>query len=221
MSISPSVFWNKKSTVKEFASYPPPAYWAEFLHTFKTPAKRAVLDVGCGGGRNSALAAHMHFNIHACDLHNEMVKKTKGVLRAYFSATELRKRIRRANIQRLPYPPHSFDIVIAHGVLHNTDRYEKFLRSITEITRVLKSDGFLCLNVFYFKKADSAVRPSKKYRHVFYTESGLPMILLPKKEILKILLRNHLHPLEKPAAYTSQVSTGKRNVLRGIFVKNG
>ncbi len=216
---SPTKFWNKKSIVEEFASHGISTYWAEFLSTFKKPPMVKLLDVGSGGGRNSVLASRMNFDVYACDPHINMVKKTRQVLGDHFPKKYLLHRVRKAGVQKLPYKSGSFHIVLAHGVLHNTNRHERFVQGIKEITRVLKKGGFLCLNVFYYKTQNPSMNISKKYKHVFYTNIGLPMVLLSKNEILNMLAKYDLLPYQATATYTSKVSTGTRDVLRGVFVK--
>ncbi len=218
--VNQSTFWNKKSIVEELASYKAPNYWKSFLCTLKDPQSRKVLDIGCGGGRNSALAASLGFDIYACDAHIGMVRKTRSVLSSYFPSTKkILHRVRRANFAQLPYAPRSFDIIIASGVFHNTNTYKKFESGIREASRILKTSGNMCLNIFYLGRPDLTMTQSKKDPTVFYTNLGLPMVLLPMKSILDVLKRHKLIPRGKIHTYVSDVNTGKRFVLRGVFKK--
>ena len=214
-----SVFWNKKEIVEEFAAYEAPKYWKEFLSTFKNPDSIRVLDLGCGGGRNSVLAAGMGFHVSASDLHFNMVKATRKVLAPYIPKAELVKRVVKTGFEKTPYATGAFDVVIASGVLHNANTVKKFRDGVHEISRILKNNGSFCMNIFYLESDDPTMRASKREKGVFYTDIGLPMVLLGRKEIISELAKAGIVPTNNVTSYESQVNTGRRYVLRGVFRK--
>ena len=218
--VDQSTFWNKKSIVKEFAGYEAPTYWKSFLKKYKKPGTYKILDVGCGGGRNSLLAASLGFDVFACDAHINMVRSARSMLLPYLlTSKKTTERVMRADFADLPYLSKFFDVIIASGVYHNANKFEKFNQGIKETSRVLKNGGCLCLNIFYLGQPDATMRQSKKDSFVVYTDLGLPMVLISKNEIMNILKQNNLFPYGKIHAYTSIVNTGKRYVLRGVFKK--
>ena len=104
------------------------------------PAGASVLELGCGTG---GMWQGKEDLIRRCgrliltDFSGGMLDKARETLRG-FSGIEFRC----ADIQRIPYPDHSFDAVMAHMMLYHVPDLEQGLR---EVRRVLKEDGvFYC-----------------------------------------------------------------------------
>ncbi len=214
-------FWNDPAIVEEFAQYPAPPYWADFLKTLNNPRSLKALDMGCGGGRNTELLLSFGFDTYACDVHEGMVKATaERMARILNDAGAAEQKVRKASFLKLPYADGEFDVLVASGVLHNTETIEEELTGIAEVARVLKSDGYACINVFYQGVVPEELKPAREDGRVFFTREGLYMTLLTKEELLSALEKNGLVPVGEVATYESNVNTGVRSVFRAVFKKN-
>ncbi len=97
----------------------------------------ALLDVGCGPGM---MVRHLldtrpgDFRITACDQSPAMV----AAVAAHVRAAE-RVRMSVADIEELPFPDESFDVVLAMGVLEYADP----VLSLAEIVRVVRPGGLV------------------------------------------------------------------------------
>lgn len=95
------------------------------------PGKR-FLDVACGQGRLSQLAAGLGVKSHGLDLSTQAIRAGKG------KGAELLA----ANAQHLPYGDSTFDYLTNIGSLeHYMNPYE----GIREMSRVLSEDGIACI----------------------------------------------------------------------------
>ncbi len=90
-----------------------------------------VLDAGMGPGRLCAELARRGWTVHGVDSAEEMVEFARRRLPG------ARERLRRGEIERLPYPDESFDAVVATGVLE----YAELGPALSEIARVLRREG--------------------------------------------------------------------------------
>ena len=114
--------------------------WAELWGSFAEPAQRAlieaasigpgtrVLDVGCGSGEFLALAASLGADVAGIDPAPGMVALARQ------HATDVRE----GEIENLPWPDNSFDVVTAVNALQFAD---DTLDALAEVTRVLAPGG--------------------------------------------------------------------------------
>ena len=99
-----------------------------------------VLEVGCGTGsiwKNAQRYLPEGASLILTDL-------SEGMLEAARSAVPARQNIlyEQADLQKLPYAAHSFDLVIANMMLYHVPDLE---RAMGEVARVLKPEGrFIC-----------------------------------------------------------------------------
>ena len=215
-----NVYWNSQSTINEFSSLQVPEYWRDFFAGNTVSGSCKVLDLGCGGGRNTYMLISYGFDTYACDLHSGMVEATRVKVSQLIGYDEAALRIIQADMLKLPYDSSNFDIVLANGIYHNTSSVEEFETAVTETARVLKAGGLLCFNVFTEEFVDSNL-VKQKLPHLYLTPDNLNMILLPIKKIKKIFIEKGFSINEDLSNYISKVQTGKRSVLRGIIKKMG
>ena len=98
----------------------------------------AVLDIGCGAGVDTLVAAIMvgtEGRVTGIDLIPEMLKRARTNLKK----TSLNNvTLREGSAEKLPFPDETFDVVISNGVLNLIPDKAKALR---EVFRVLKPSG--------------------------------------------------------------------------------
>jgi len=211
-------YWNDPKIVDYFASIAPPQYWHDYFSDMQDKKDIQVLDLGCGGGRNLCMLLKMHFDAFGCDFHKNMVLKTIEKAEKIIKREDAKKKIIFADMRNLPYNSNSFDHVIASGILHNAPIYADYKRTIKQISKVLRSEGTLCLNVFTAEDVDPLLVKEKE-KGLYLTPDGLEILLLEKDEILALLRNVGLVPVSEVIEYKSKVFNGYRSVMRGVFKK--
>ncbi len=220
-TMTQSDYWNDLHVVNEFENYPHPKYWEDFLRGFKDPFNLKLLDLGSGAGRNSELSLKLGFDVYACDYHTEMVNATRKKFSTFgFSDRYTENRVIKADFQNVPYKNSQFDVVIASGVLHNGNSIQILENGISEISRILKHGGFLCLNIFVANGGESKLKKALN-GPIYFNNLGLPMILLTYQQVLELLQKNKIEPNGQVHEYSSKTSEGARDVLRGLFIRLG
>ena len=91
-----------------------------------------LLDAGCGPAVMTDALLDRGYEYHGVDLSDAMIAEARRRVR------DRRARFEVADIQDLPYPNQSFDVVLALGVLEYVPDLD---RAIDEIARVLRPDG--------------------------------------------------------------------------------
>ncbi|RDY33017.1 class I SAM-dependent methyltransferase [Lachnotalea glycerini] len=212
-------YWNSSKIVSEFANAGIPLYWKDYFTCVVEPQNDTVLDLGCGGGRNTYMLASLGFQVLACDLHENMLEAARKKIELLELNETEKVSFKIANMLSLPYENESIDYVLANGIYHNTSSVEEFITAIRETSRILKRGGHLCMNVFTdaFIEKD-LIKKSEDY--LYETPDQLDMILLPEHKILDILKDNYLLPEGNTFSYQTKINIGNRSVLRGIFIKN-
>ena len=102
-----------------------------------------VLDLGCGGGIDTVLAARgvgRGGRVVAVDLLPEMCARTRAATEA--AGVSDRCEVEAGEMEELPLPDESVDVVISNGVLNLSPRKS---RALAEIARVLRPGGRLCV----------------------------------------------------------------------------
>jgi arsenite methyltransferase len=102
-----------------------------------------VLDIGCGGGLDSMVAAILTGpagRVVGVDLSPEMVARARHNL----ESTVLENVMFQDSVsaERLPFPDSSFDVVVSNGVFNLVP--DK-IKAVSEVFRVLKPDGRLMM----------------------------------------------------------------------------
>lgn len=211
-------YWNSDSIVNEFTNAAFPEYWKEFFVKYERPEDLTVLDLGCGGGRNTYMLANLGFHVEACDLHEKMLQATKHKIAQLDKKRKNNVRIQYANMLDLPFQDESIDIVLSNGVYHNNSSIADFEKAIKETARVLKQQGLLCVNVFTNRFIDESLIKQKQDA-LYITPDNLDMILLSEKRICELLKKQDLYPDGETFSYCSKINVGVRSVFRGIFKK--
>lgn len=102
----------------------------------------AVLDIGCGGGLDTMVAASMvgpKGRVVGIDMSPEMIERAKKNLGEAFLENVS---VHEASADHLPFPDDSFDVVISNGVINLVPDKTK---AMTDVFRVLKPGGRLMI----------------------------------------------------------------------------
>ena len=98
------------------------------------PAGSSFLDLGCGLGGQSLMAAKSGMKVSAIDISPESVKETRALLEKN-GFTDFFAEVMDA--EYLDFPDDSFDLIVCSGVLHHMDVNAVF----PQMARVLKPGG--------------------------------------------------------------------------------
>ncbi|MFH0805074.1 MAG: class I SAM-dependent methyltransferase [Patescibacteria group bacterium] len=203
-----------------FRDAPLSPYWEKFF----TPRRRVmyprVLDLGCGGGRNTEMLIDRGYDVYACDKYPSMVRATAGrLVRRGYRRTAVVQRITHCTMSRLRYRTHFFDAVLSHGVYHNATSRREYSAALRESARIIRPGGFLCFNLFTADHISAGVRRVPTREDLYCTREGLRMVLVTSRTFFTLARSCGFRPYSRSVSYRSHVSTGFRWVLRGVLVK--
>lgn len=111
------------------------------------PSSAAVLEVGCGNGKNLLEISHVS-NKQGCDMSLyfvEMVQRS-GIECCH------------ANILNLPYQHNTFDYVLCIAVLHHLSTENRRKQGLSELIRVTNPGGFIFIQVWAFEQPEESRR---------------------------------------------------------------
>ena len=165
--------------------------WTQRKVLRRIPFKKSdsVLDIGCGTGSGLRFLSRQGMtNLSGIDLSQEMIRHARQNLPASI-------RLKVASVDNLPFPGNFFDVVI------NTEAFHHFPEpktAISEMARVLKKDGMLCIsdiNFFLkpihllFEKFEPGCMHiySKKEFEKLFKEAGLTIIKQQRINLFAIL----------------------------------
>ncbi len=105
--------------------------------------KGRILDIGCGGGRNTILFSKLGFEAVGVDFSKTAIR----LARLYKKEQESNAEFMVQSVFNLRFKPSYFDAVTDFGLLHHLRKSEwrKYLQSVT---RVLKKKGLFILYCF-------------------------------------------------------------------------
>jgi SAM-dependent methyltransferase len=132
-----------------------PASTSRALSHVRLPPDAAVVDVGCGTGRQTLqLLQETEACITATDLNQPMLDR----LASHAARLDLqgRLRIRQADMAALPFAPSSLDLIWCEGAIYNMG-YEQGLRAWRSL---LRPGAYLCLSeaVYFLEDPPREVR---------------------------------------------------------------
>ena len=95
-----------------------------------------VLDAGCGTGRNMLYLLHAGVTVSGIDADADAVAAARAHARALGLASAA-ERIVEGQLEALPWPDASFDVVVSSAVLHFARDDTHFIAMVRELWRVL------------------------------------------------------------------------------------
>jgi ubiquinone/menaquinone biosynthesis C-methylase UbiE len=134
--------WNQILREKRYSKEEPDESVVNFVSLLKKGNKKLrVLDLGCGAGRHQVYMASQGIETHGIDLSETGLNLTKERLKQQ----KLESHLIKCDMNSLPYVSFCFDAVISlHTIYHQ--RLKGIQKVISEIRRVLKTEGFLLVN---------------------------------------------------------------------------
>ncbi len=159
-------------------------YRKEFDFVFNRDLKgKDVLDMGCGSGCETVIAARAGANVTAVDFTQTAIDLTRHLLSEY----NLTARLECCNIKSLPFPDNSFDFIFSIGVIHHIDVPEE---AVKEAYRVLRPNGTFVIMVY------NKWMPWAK-KHILHEpyetqkwDGGCPIVKFYSKSDVKELLKD-------------------------------
>ncbi len=122
---------------------------------------KRVLDAGCGTGYGAAELAHCATEVTGLDVAADAVEYAK----ANYPLAGLR--FVESSCTAIPFPPESFDLIVAFEVIEHLADYRAFL---AEAARALTRDGLFIVsspNKTYYERTRAQVGPNPYHEHEF------------------------------------------------------
>jgi SAM-dependent methyltransferase len=113
-------------------------------------SRMRILDAGCGTGRNLVYFLREGFDVCGVDLSPEAVASV-ATLASTLAAHLPEENFRLEPVEKMSFPPESFDAVISSAVLHFARDEAHWRMMLREMWRVLKPGG-----IFFARLASSA-----------------------------------------------------------------
>lgn len=111
----------------------------QFLKNRFSPDMK-ILDAGCGGGRNLVHFLRSGFPVFGVDQNADAIEYVSSLAQMLAPAVSP-ENFRVSDIEDLPFPDKTFDVVISCAVLHFAVDERHFDRMLQEMWRVLKPSG--------------------------------------------------------------------------------
>jgi len=118
----------------------------------------AVLDAGCGGGRNLVFLLRQGFDVRGVDADPRAVDAVR-TLAAELAPHLVDDRFVAAPVEAMPFPDASFDFVICNAVLHFARDDAHFRAMVADIARVLRPGGLFFARLMGTVGVEHLARP--------------------------------------------------------------
>ena len=212
--------WGDTQTVAGFSRSEPNATLMRFVESEmgRTP-RTAVLDVGCGAGRNAVPTAALGCNVLGTDIEWPMLEA--AARRAQAHGVAARTQWALAPMDRLPAPDRRFDVIVAHGIWNLARSGAEFRRAVAEAGRAGRPGAGLFVFTFSRHTLAPDAEPVAGEPSVFTQFSGEPQCLLTEVELLAELGAAGFAPLsplsEHNRSRPGQLNSGGPVIYEGTF----
>lgn len=209
-------FWNNREIAEYFKDKPADYRVKERFEKIEACDRKSMkaLDIGCGGGRHTELLVSLGFQTYIIDPNPRMLQVTTKRV-----GTDVLKSINKGVMTKLPFQDNIFDVVVTTGVLHQARSIDEYELAISELSRVVKKSGIVCLNIFTSKVVDESMTKTDRM-FLYQTKEGLFMSLLDKKCFYEMMTWFGFSLENEIAEDEVSENTGPRSVLRCNFIKN-
>jgi SAM-dependent methyltransferase len=170
--------WDATHQIKPASEQPEQGVldFVEHLQTQSSPGA-ALLDAGCGRGRNALPLSRLGFTVYACDLSPVALEIAKA--RAQDAALPIRFQV--SDLTCLPYTDHVFSAAICVHVLPYHFK-AGILKCLRELWRVLQPNGSLYLDLLDPEDAEYGCG-EKLEEDTFLDPGGAPLHFSSRAEI--------------------------------------
>jgi SAM-dependent methyltransferase len=216
-------FWEEREQVERFAAREPDLRLQRLARELPAPSAVSALDIGCAGGRNTVFLAERGCDVWGIDSSSAMVEETRARLARTLGEKEARRRVREGFMDRLDWPPCSFDLIIALGIYHCAGSREEWERSLSETARVLKPGGQCLVSVFTPETdlTGQGIRPVAVESNLY---EGFPdgrLSSLVDAGTLDTEMKRHgLLPVSPTETVRRATEVGRRVSANGLYVRS-
>ena len=152
-----------------------------------------VLDAGCGEGRNIMYFLNAGFTVYAID-RNQVAVSAMQFIAASKRPDLSKDHFQVADLDNLPYPGRSFDLIICCGVLHHARNEDHFFVMFDQLLRCLKPGGILFVSMASNIGIEELV--SNRGSGQYQLPDGSLRFLLTRNLVTKLKRLNKLYYLE-------------------------
>ena len=173
--------WSRPATVAGFAQPAPNETLLRFARAEGNNARKRVLDIGCGAGRNTVPLARLGWSAIGVDLSVPMIVAAAARVREEHLEHHLRLTL--ASMDELPFAARSFDLIVAHGVWNLARSGSEFRRALAEAARVARRPSALYVFTFSRNTLPPDAQPVANESFVFTQFSGQPQCFLTAQQL--------------------------------------
>jgi 2-polyprenyl-3-methyl-5-hydroxy-6-metoxy-1,4-benzoquinol methylase len=176
--------WGDPQTVAGFSRSEPNSRLVGFVEREmrRRTGPAAVLDIGCGAGRNAVPIAALGCNVLGTDIERAMLEAASR--RALAQGVASRTQWALAPMDRLPAPSGAFDVIVAHGIWNLAESSTEFRRAVAEAARAGRPGAGLFLFTFSRHTLQPDAEPVAGEPFVFTQFAGEPQCFLTEGQLL-------------------------------------
>lgn len=110
------------------------------------PKNAAILDAGCGEGRNLIYLLNNQYNVYGIDHNPKAIQLLHFILGSTYPSVS-KDNFVVGELNKMPYDKHTFDYIICSAVLHFATSHEHFWEMIGALQSILCSGGILFIRM--------------------------------------------------------------------------
>ena len=137
------------------------------------PERPAILDIGCGPGRQTLALANALMDGHmtAVDIHQEYLDELQERAKAARAAARID--ILAGDMNKLPFPPQSFDLIWSEGAAYIMG----FDKALVAWKRLLKPGGYLAVSELVWLQPDPPGEVAEFFGREYLAMTGVENIV--------------------------------------------